>query len=204
MIIAIVNLKGGVAKTTTAVHFAHYLSTKGATVLVDSDPNRSSLAWAGRTTSAQNPSFKVITELELLRFQGKFQHIVTDTKARPEREDLQTLLDTVDLIVLPTSPSGDDLRVTANTARSLKDLGSTKHKVLLTKVPTHSTATDEADAREFLQAQAVPIFAGRIRYYKAYEKAFLAGVPVFQVKKDRNAKIAWNDYLSAAKEAFGE
>lgn len=202
MIIAIVNLKGGVAKTTTAVHFAYFLSTEGATVLVDSDPNRSSIAWAGR---AANPfPFKVITELELLIFQGQFQHIVTDTKARPERDDLQVLLNTVHLIVLPSSPSGDDLRVTANTARMLQELNSTKHKVLLTKVPTHGGATDEQDARVWLQSQGIPVFKGRIRYYKAYDKAFIAGIPVFQVKRDKNAKLAWSDYQAVVREVLDE
>lgn len=202
MIIAIVNLKGGVAKTTTAVHFAYYLSTKGATVLVDSDPNRSSIAWAGR--AADPFPFKVITELALLNFQGQFQHIVTDTKARPERDDLQVLLDTVNLIVLPSSPSGDDLRVTANTARLLQELNSTKHKVLLTKVPTHSSATDEQDARTWLTAQNIPVFRGYIRHYKAYDKAFIAGIPVFQVKRDKNAKSAWSDYQEVIREVVDE
>lgn len=199
MIVAIVNLKGGVAKTTTAVHFAYYLSTQAATVLVDSDPNRSSVAWAGRSPDAP---FKVITELELLGFQGKFQHIVTDTKARPDREDLQTLLNMVHLIVLPSTPSGDDLRVTMMTARTLQDLGSTKHKVLLTKVPTHRGASDEADARSILEANHVPTLNGRVRHYKAFDKAFISGVPVFQVKRDRNARSAWVDYQTVIKEAI--
>jgi chromosome partitioning protein len=199
VIIAIVNLKGGVAKTTTAVHFAYYLSTQAATVLVDSDPNRSSLAWAGR--SADSP-FKVITELELLGFQGQFQHIVTDTKARPEREDLQTLLNMVNLIVLPSTPNGDDLRVTMMTARTLQELGSTKHKVLLTKVPTNRGATDEGDARALLESNHVPTLKGRVRHYKAFDKAFIAGTPVLQVKKDRNARLAWSDYQTVIKEAI--
>lgn len=199
MIIAIVNLKGGVAKTTTAVHFAYYLSSKAPTVLVDSDPNRSSLAWAGR--SADTP-FKVITELELLGFQGQFQHIVTDTKARPEREDLQTLLNMVDVIVLPSTPNGDDLRVTMMTAKTLQGLGSTKHKVLLTKVPTHRGATDELDAREILEKNQIPTLRGRVRHYKAFDKAFIAGISVHQVKKDRNAKLAWADYKAAIEEAI--
>jgi chromosome partitioning protein len=202
MIIAIVNLKGGVAKTTTAVHFATYLAEQDATVLVDADPNRSSVAWAGRANSPV--LFKVITELELLGFQGGFKHIVTDTKARPERDDLKALLNMVHLIVLPSSPSGDDLRVTTNTAKALQDLGSTKHKVLLTKVPTHRRATDEQDARSLLKAQNIPVFKGRIRSYKAFDRAFIAGVPVSQVKGDRNAKLAWSDYKAVIEEALSE
>ena len=198
MIIAIVNLKGGVAKTTTAVHFAYYLSTKDATALVDGDPNRSAVAWAGRANGTF--PFKVITEIQLPRFVGQFRHIVTDTKARPEREDLQDLMETADLIILPTPASGDDLRVTAQTARTLQDLGSTKHKVLLTRVPTNHGSTDEKDARDFLTSQGVPVVKGRIRHYKAYEKAFVAGVPVFQIKQDKNAKIAWSDYVTAIEE----
>lgn len=200
MIIAIVNLKGGVAKTTTAVHFAYFLAKKDATALVDGDPNRSAIAWAGRADGSF--PFKVITEIQLSRFAGQFRHIVTDTKARPEREDLQDLMETADLIILPTPPNGDDLRVTANTARTLQEIGSTKHKVLFTRVPTNHGSTDEEDARDFLVNQGISVLKGRIRHYKAYEKAFVAGVPVFQIKQDRNAKIAWSDYESVIKEAL--
>ena len=199
MIIAIVNQKGGVAKTTTAVHFAYGLSAQAATVLVDSDPNRSAMAWAGRATSAF--PFKVITELQLLRFQGKFQHIVTDTKARPSPEDLKVLLEMTDLIVLPSSTSGDDLRVTVDTAQRLKEVGSQNHRVLLTKVPS---VKDEKDAREYLQEQSIPIFKGHIRAYKAYDKAFIEGIPVFQVKRDPNASRAWLDYQTVIQEVLEE
>lgn len=110
-------------------------------------------------------------------------------------------METADLIVLPTPPIGDDLRVTANTAKTLQELGSTRHKVLLTRVPTNYGSTDEEDARDFLASQQIPIFKGRIRHYKAYEKAFVSGVPVFQIKQDKNAKIAWSDYEEVIKEA---
>ncbi len=200
MIIAIVNSKGGVAKTTSAIHIAYQLSKLGATGLIDADPNRSSRAWAGRADTSF--PFKVLTEFEMIGFQGRFQHIVTDTKARPEPEDLEAVCNAANLVILPSTPGGDDLRVTANTARALQKLGSTKHKVLLTKVPTHYRSTDETDARLWLEAQEIPVFAGRIRLYKAYDKAFLDGIPVFQVRGDTKAKIAWADYQAVFKEVL--
>jgi chromosome partitioning protein len=199
-VIAVANNKGGVAKTTTATHFAYKLSLSDTTVLVDGDPNRSAIAWASR---AENPfPCKVITEIQLARFGGQFRYIVTDTKARVERDDLKDLLEATDLIILPSPPSGDDLRVTVDTARQLRDLGSTQHKVLLTKVSTNAGSTDEKDAREYLTDNNIPVFKGRIREYSAYKRAFMAGVPVCLVKGDKYAKIAWRDYETVIKEAM--
>jgi chromosome partitioning protein len=46
MIITITALKGGVGKTTTAIHLAAYLETNLPTLLVDVDKNRSALVWS--------------------------------------------------------------------------------------------------------------------------------------------------------------
>jgi chromosome partitioning protein len=45
MIVTLVSLKGGVGKTTSAIHIAAYLQKKGPTLLIDADKNRS--AWFG-------------------------------------------------------------------------------------------------------------------------------------------------------------
>ncbi len=46
MRVTVANFKGGVGKTTTAIHLAAFLAEQGETLLLDGDPNRSASAWA--------------------------------------------------------------------------------------------------------------------------------------------------------------
>jgi chromosome partitioning protein len=197
-IVAVTNLKGGVAKTTTAVHFAEYLRQFGQTVLVDSDPNRSALVWAGRNLPTDG-SFQVISEIELARHSGSACSYVIDTKARPDEDDCRALIRTASIIVLPTSTSGDDLRITAQTARMLAQAGSTKHWVLITRAPTQAGSSEVVEAKKYLSTQGIPTLKHWIRQYNAYKTAFLDGVPVYQVKNPK-AKEAWSDYQAVMRE----
>jgi cellulose biosynthesis protein BcsQ len=47
MIVTVASFKGGVGKTTTALHLAAYFQTKTNTLLVDGDLNRSALYQLG-------------------------------------------------------------------------------------------------------------------------------------------------------------
>ena len=195
-IVAITNLKGGVAKTTTAVHFAEYLRKFGTTILVDSDPNRSAMSWSRRR---EVDGFHVVNEMELARFSGQACAYVIDTKARPDDEDCMALVRTASAIVLPTSSNGDDLRVTIQTAKMLAEVGSTKHRALITRARTQAGSTDTLEAKKYLEQQGIPVFNRAIRHYVAYPAAFLDGVPVRDVKNPK-AKDAWSDYEAVMKE----
>ncbi len=195
MYVTVAGFKGGVGKTTTAVHLACYLSQRGPTLLVDGDPNRSASGWAQR---GELP-VKVVDPAEATRYGRDYEHVVIDTAARPSREALEALVDGCDLLVLPSTPDALSVDALLQTVDLMKMLNSDRYRVLLTMVHPKPVRMAEM-AREALRE--FPLFARHIRRYLAYEKASLEGVPVHAVKSDRNAKIAWSDYEAVGREVL--
>ena len=195
MIVTTASFKGGVGKTTTAIHIAAYLQKSGDTLLVDGDPNRSASRWFKRGNGLP---FKVVSEQQAAKYGRDFKHIVIDTQARPDEEDLRDLIDGCDLLILPTTPDVLSLDALMQTVHLMKVLGSESYKVLLTRVPS-PPRKDGEDAREMLTSAGFPLFEGKVREFVAFQKAALEGLIVSD-SKDRRAKTAWSDYAAIGKE----
>lgn len=194
MIITVASFKGGVAKTTSAVHLAAYFQTLAPTLLIDGDPNRSATGWANR---GKLP-FKVIDERQAAKFAKGFEHIVIDTQARPQREDLEALSNGCDLLVLPTTPEALAIDALMLTVNDLQSLGSSSYKILLTIVPP-KPSRDGEEAKEMLEGEGLPVFKTTIRRLAAFQKASLMGIVVSSVP-DSRAKLGWSDYVAIGKE----
>jgi chromosome partitioning protein len=197
MMITIANFKGGVGKTTTAIHIAGYLATKGKTLLVDGDQNRSSLEWS----EAGNFDFKVINPKQLSSEAKEFKYIIVNTEARPQKKDLELLSKVSDLMILPTTPDAMSIKATVKTFSEMENLKAKKYKILITMTPP-PPSHDGDDAEEFLTSSGLPVFKTQIRRYTAYRKASLTGCLVSEVKNSY-AQVAWSDYEKLGKEILG-
>ena len=191
MLVTCASAKGGVGKTTSAIHIAALLAQNNCTLLIDGDPNHSALKWAKR---GELP-FQVVDLMAASRYTRNYEHIVFDTPARPKQDDLEALVDGCDLLIIPTTPDILSIDATLETVDLLNSLKCDRYRILLTIIPP-SRKTGE-QAREALID--FPLFKQSIRQYAAYEKAALEGVIVHQVK-DRNARIAWSDFKALGKE----
>jgi chromosome partitioning protein len=194
MIVTVASFKGGVGKTTTAIHLAAFLQGYAATLLIDADPNQSALAWASR---GELP-FPVVDLWQAQAQTQPYGHVVIDTPARPIADDLARLAAACDLLLLPTTPDILALDALALMVQDLAVLPLAPYRILLTMVPPYPSRAG-AEVRTMLDSTGLPLLRGGIRRYAAFQKAALAGTAVYDVK-DPKAEVGWQDYRAIGQE----
>ncbi|MBD2054465.1 AAA family ATPase [Oculatella sp. FACHB-28] len=113
MKLSIQNQKGGVGKTTLAIHISHVLAlTRARVLLVDADPQGSARDWAA--AREDKPPFSVIgldrptLHRDLPPLAKDYDHVVID--GPPRVSDLaRSAIIAADLVVVPIQPSPYDV-----------------------------------------------------------------------------------------------
>jgi chromosome partitioning protein len=194
MIITITALKGGVGKTTTSIHLAAYLQENAPTLLIDADRNRSALVWSRE----DKLTFTVASQAGATAIISKYTHIITDTQARPEQDELKDLVAGSDLLIVPTTPNHLDIDTTIKTTELLETWGA-KYKILLTQVDSRTKTGREA--RAILEEAKLPLFKAEIPLLVAFERSSSRGV-VVRDYLDPRAQLGWAKYQSVGQEVL--
>jgi chromosome partitioning protein len=181
-VIGLLSRKGGVGKTTLAVHLAVLAQQSGQrTLLIDLDPQRSAAAW-WRAREAETPALVETVPAELrgileaARADG-VDLVVVDTRPSAEA-DVAHVAALADLVLIPTRPAIFDLRAILGTLDVVK--GAARRSLLVLNACPPARGAGEAsivtDARRALVAFGVPVASVAITSRAAFVAAPVVGM----------------------------
>ena len=167
MIISLLNLKGGVGKTTSGIALATAAARDGKDVVVlDADPQGSATFWADNADDNERPlPFEVnaANPATIKRAAKKFQGD-SDKWAFIDCPPNGTILDAAqeasDFVIIPTGTGNADLVKTAETVRTM-EANDKLYAVLLTRVLTNTNGFKVA--QENLENGSISFFDAAIR-----------------------------------------
>ncbi|MEM9806016.1 MAG: ParA family protein [Cyanobacteria bacterium P01_D01_bin.56] len=200
-ILVILNGKGGVGKTTTAVNLAAIFAEDRRVLLIDSDVQRSATWWLERVHQAFDFSHETnVKFLAQLKSLIDYELIVVDTPPALHSSSIGTVLAVADYLLLPTPPAPMDVTALIRTVKEIVQPVGVFHRVLLTKVDSRSLK-EAQEAQTMLEKLDISAFQTYIRTYKAHERAALEGCAISQWKGP-NAQEAQADYYRVAVEVL--
>ena len=193
MIIGVLNQKGGVGKTTLAVNIAATLSVRGRRVLlVDADPQGSSLAWS--SARERDPLFPVVgmakptLHRDLPEVAKDYDVVVIDGAPRVNELGRSAILAS-DTILIPVQPSPYDVWAAADTVQLIREAqiyreGLTAAFVINRKIVNTAIGRDVGSALEHFE---LPVLSAHLCQRVLYAESAGQGLCVAEVAPQSEA-----------------
>jgi chromosome partitioning protein len=190
MIISLLNQKGGVGKTTLAVHLAvAFVHKKKRVLLVDADPQGSAMDWsANRESKTLLPVIglpKAILHKELPKMQPDYDFIIIDGSPRVY-DVARSALMASDLVLIPVQPSPYDVWAAKEIVDLLEEIKPFKENlknafVINRKIVNTAIGRDVNDA---LVEYNLPVLKSQISQRVSFAECAAKGLTVLETESD--------------------
>ena len=183
--IMVLNAKGGSGKSTVATNLASYYASIGKKVLlVDYDPQRSSLDWLSERPSGRPGISGLDGSRGSVRSPRNTDYIIYDTPAAVRGKELTALVRRAESIIVPVLPSPIDMRAATEFIRTLLSNGrvvrkETRVALLANRCRENTNIYHQLD--EFLSKIRKVPFISVLRESQNYNKAAERGLGVFEL-----------------------
>lgn len=197
-VIAFVNQKGGVAKSTTSINLAMGLSLRGFDVLlIDGDIQSTSLDWASvREMADLETLFTVISvpknnlAKEVTKLKTKYDFVIIDSAGR-QSELSRLAIVACDIAIIPNSSSPFDAWATQATINNINEISSYRtfaSYFLLTGIAKKTKVFDEVSHWIKENGGDIPLLDSTIALRTAYARSGGNGQTIYDFKDDQGRK----------------
>ncbi len=182
-VIALAGNKGGAGKTTLCINLACGLNRRYPTVLLDADPQRSSLQWREIAPDEEAASrTDVIDAVEDLdagvgQYRERYDYVVIDCPPSVQSDQTRRALGCSDMVIIPVLPSPLDLWASVHFEQALESARADNPAIRALMVVNQLEPRTRLSRlmHDALAEIALPVADTAIRRRMVYRNAILQG-----------------------------
>jgi chromosome partitioning protein len=191
--IMVLNSKGGSGKSTVATNIASYYAAQGnKVILVDLDPQSSSLDWLAARPSGRSSISGIDGAAGQYRVPRNANYVIYDTPAAVHGAELSALLRRAQSIIIPVLPSPIDMRAATPFVQKVLDNNRVARKearvaLIANRCRENYNIYHQLDSylRKVRKAPFISVLRESQNYVRAAERGLgVFELPPYAVRKD--------------------